>query len=91
MVRNVLNAKQRTILPHQKFIRVNARNKDVNECFHIGREIIHKVHANLRLNGQPIHVRLQSNCKCNSCNIRPRQQNGALTKERKERLELKEL
>ena len=33
MDRNVLNAKERTLLPHRK-------GQDVNECFYIGRGII---------------------------------------------------
>ena len=56
MVWNVLNAKERTILPHQKFVRVNARNKILMN----GRETIQKVHANLRLNAKPIKIMLDS-------------------------------
>ena len=54
MVRNVLNVKERTILPHQKFCRGKPKEQDANECFHIGKETIHKVHVSLRLNGNPI-------------------------------------
>ena len=36
------------------------KEQEVNEYFHIGRETIHKVHANLRLNGKPIKFMLDS-------------------------------
>ena len=57
MVRNVLKEKERTILPHQKFVR--------NEYFHIESKTIHKLHANLRLNGKPIKFMLDSGATVN--------------------------
>ena len=41
------------------------KEQDVNKCFHIGRETIHKVHANLRLNGNPIKFILDSGASVN--------------------------
>ena len=41
------------------------REQDVNECFHIGRETIHKVHAHLRLNSEPIKFMLDSRATVN--------------------------
>ena len=55
-----------------KICKGKRKEKDVNECFRIGRETIHKVHTNLRLNGKPIKFMLDSGTtvKCDSCNIR---------------------
>ena len=41
------------------------KGQDVNECFHIRRETIHKVHKNLRLNGKPIKFMLDSGTTIN--------------------------
>ena len=35
------------------------KEQNVNECFHIGRETIHKVHMNLRLNGKLLYIDLR--------------------------------
>ena len=43
-----------------KICKGKCKEQDVNECFHIIRETIHKVRANLRLNGKPIKFMLDS-------------------------------
>ena len=55
-----------------KMCKGKRKEQGVNECFHIGRETIHRVHANLRLNGEPIKFMLDSSATVNiiSRNIR---------------------
>ena len=68
-----------------KICKGKRKKQNVNECFHSGRETIHKVHANLKLNGKPIKFMLDSGA---SVNVIPatfvKEQNGAPTKEKKE-------
>ena len=48
-----------------KICKGKCKEQDVNECFHVGRETIHKVHANLRLNSKPIKIMLDSGATVN--------------------------
>ena len=48
-----------------KICKGKCKEQDVNECFHIGRETINKVHVNLWLNGKPIKFMLDSGATVN--------------------------
>ena len=48
-----------------KICKSKHEEQGVNECFHIGKETIHKVHVNLRLNGKPIKFILDSGTTVN--------------------------
>ena len=48
-----------------KICKGKRKKKDVYACFHIRRETIHKVHANLRLNGKLIKFMLDSGVTVN--------------------------
>ena len=48
-----------------KICKIKCKEQDVSEWFHIGREIIHKVHTNLKLNGKPIKFMLDSGATVN--------------------------
>ena len=43
----------------------NHSEQKVNECFHVVGETIHKVHANLKLNGKPIKFMIDSGATVN--------------------------
>ena len=65
MVRNVLNAKEKKRFATSKICKGKRKEQDVNECFHTGREIIHEVHTNLRLNSKTIKFLLDSKATVN--------------------------
>ena len=65
MARNVLDAKEKNISPNQKFAKITRAKKKVNECFHVVGETIHKVHANLKLNGKLIKFMIDSGATVN--------------------------
>ena len=43
----------------------NYNEQKVNECFHVVGETIHKVHANLKLNGNPIKFMIDTGATVN--------------------------
>ena len=63
----------------------NYREQKVNECFHVVQETIHKVHANLKLNGKPIKFMIDSGATVNviPATFVKDNKNGALTKKGK--------
>ena len=65
MVRNVLDAKEKKHFAKSKICKGNESEKKVNECFHVVGETIHKVHANLKLNGKPIKFMIDSGATVN--------------------------
>lgn len=48
-----------------RICRGNYSEQRVNECFHVEGETIHKVHANLKLNGKPIKFMIDSGATVN--------------------------
>ena len=65
MVRNVLDAKEKKHFAKSKICKGNESEKKVNECFRVVGETIHKVHANLKLNGKPIKFMIDSGATVN--------------------------
>ena len=77
-----------------KICKGKRKGQNVNECFHIGRETIHKVHANLRLNGKPIKSMLDSGATVKDNKIEHLLKKGKkldISVYRGKKLELKEL
>ena len=65
MVRNVLDAKEKKHFAISRICKDKHSEKKVNECFHVVGETIHKVHANLKLNGKPIKFMIDSGTRVN--------------------------
>ena len=56
---------KKKLFAKSKICKGNQSEQKVNECFHVVEETIHKVHANLKLNGKPIKFMIDSGATVN--------------------------
>ena len=65
MVKHFLDAKKTKHFATSRICKGNYSEQKVNECFYVVGETIHKVHANLKLNGKPIKFMVDSGTSIN--------------------------
>ena len=63
--RECFRCKRKNHFAISRICKGNHSEQKVNECFHVVGETIHKVHANLKLNGKPIKFIIDSGATVN--------------------------